>query len=97
MGYGCRTNFISIPNPIGRSWASELEIYQHLFLNKSARDKIFDLANCARMFSRDCVIVEHPILQFPFFLHATTTDEMFIGLMKEAIRAHSSPILLHFK
>jgi hypothetical protein len=76
MGYR-NGNRITIPNPTGNPWATEVDLYLYLKTNPEARAALFTRADNARVRTIDSIFVDHPLLWIPFFFDHTTTDETF--------------------
>jgi hypothetical protein len=79
-------HYITITEPSAEPWEDESHLLNYLLHHPEVRRELFQEAQDLRLLPDESVIVDHPLLWFPFTFFPSFTDEYFVYFLR--LRLH---------
>lgn len=68
---------ITLPEPEGREWISDFDIFITLLRNADLRYQVLEMVQAICRDPVKCIWIDHPLISHPILLHPTTNDDDF--------------------
>ena len=84
------THHITITEPATDPWEDESHLLEYLLCHPDARRALLCEAQDLRLLPDESIIVDHPLLWFPFTFFPSFTDEYFVYFLHLRLRLNTT-------
>jgi hypothetical protein len=83
-------HYVTITKPPTNLWENESHLLDYLLRHPDARRELFQEVQDLRLLPDESVIVDHPLLWFPFTFFPSFTDEYFVYFLHLRLRLNTT-------